>query len=95
MHELSARGNDVRVKFEPSYVLLFKSDFVSPLCLDVGLTIRVVLGIARGSETTSSLLVHFCSGRDSVNRKINELLRPHDADNFVGVLVDIFKNLLL
>jgi len=95
MHKLSARGNDIRVEFEPSHILLFKTDFVSPLCFNVCLARSVVFSIARGTEATSSLLVHFCSGRDAVNCKINELLRPHDTDNFVGIFVDIFKNLLL
>jgi hypothetical protein len=41
------------------------------------------------------LLIHFCSRRNTVNSEVNELLRVYQANDFVGVLVNVLKYLKL
>jgi len=96
MHELSAGSDDIGIEF-PVYraFILFKSNLSSPLSFDIYTTISIIFGIFGCSESPRSLLVHFSAGCYAINGEINQLLGTDQADQFIGVFVDIIENLML
>lgn len=93
MHKLSARRDDVRIKFELLDGLVLKSDLVRPLSLDAGLSPRVFLCVASGTEPTRSLLVLFGSRRNAIDSEVNQLLGLHKTDYLIGVGVYVVEDL--
>ena len=96
MHKLCSRGNDVGIEALFLRLLLLRDfdAFLGPLLLDVGRSFKLLLRIDCSSESSRSLLVHFCSWCNSIDGEVNGLSWLDDADDLVCVLKNQVKHLL-
>jgi len=53
-----------------------------------------LLSFHGSSETSGTLLVHFCSRSNTINGKIEEFTRTYDIHNFINIIVNVSALLL-
>jgi len=96
VHELCAGRDHIRVEVPASLFLgLIKDYLIFPVRLDFRLAKLLLFSVLRCAESTRSLLVLLGSGSHTIYSQVENFLWLHDLDDFVGVGIDIVKDLLL
>jgi len=98
VHKLSARCDDIRVKFEARVIFclfIIKHNLVSPISLDLGFSHLLLLGFLGRAEPTRSLLVKFGSRRNTINCKVQYFLGLNNANDLICIGMDVVKDFFL
>jgi hypothetical protein len=97
MHKLGTRSNHVFIELVLCLLqwLISELDFLLPLVVNLLFSSELFLNFKCGTESSTSLLVHFGSWCNTINRHIDEFLRPRYSNDLVYVLEYIVEHLCI
>mmetsp|Transcript_11730 Transcript_11730/g.27665 ORF Transcript_11730/g.27665 Transcript_11730/m.27665 type:complete len:309 (+) Transcript_11730:1568-2494(+) len=95
VQEVRSRSDDVRVEDLSRCSVGKCSPFCLPVLSEPFLFSLHLLPLLCSPESTSALLVHFGTRRDTINRHVHESLRPDDPEKAIEIKEDVLVHMLL